>query len=137
MKTLLVVDEDLESLHYVRDLLKESGYAGSFAEDPEEAARIAGAEATVDLLLASVQALTADPDLPARLSALHPGLRIVFTSPHPVRLLEREGIRVPGSHFLRKPFSRVQLLDALDRACESSPWARAWAEAAESLEKAA
>jgi CheY-like chemotaxis protein len=131
-----VVDEDLESLHYVRDLLKESGYAGIFATGPEEAARLAGEAAAVDLLLASVQTWTSDPDLFARLSAACPGLRAVFMSSHPVRTLEREGIRIPGSHFLRKPFSRVQLLDALDLACGSAPGALVW-ETPESLDKAA
>lgn len=137
MKTLLVVDNDIETLDYVRDLLKDSGYAGLFAENGETALRLAESSPGLDLLLASLPAMPHTGDaLAVSLAAASPGLKTLFMSSHPLRLLERNGIRVDENAFLQKPFTRVRLLEALDAAMEpvedsASP------EAVPSLEQAA
>jgi CheY-like chemotaxis protein len=140
MKTVLVVDEDKETLEYVRDLLKGSDYAGLFATDGATALRLAESSPGLDLLLAALPAMPDSAEAFAvSLAAASPGLRTVFMSGHPLRLLERNGIRVDGDSFLQKPFTRVRLLEVLDGALEEAEVAvgAEAAEAATELDQAA
>lgn len=137
MNTLLVVDEDIETLEYVRDLLKDSGYAGLFAENGGTALRLAESSPGLDLLLAALPAMPdAGEALAVSLAAASPGLKTLFMSSHPIRLLARNGIRVDADTFLQKPFTRVRLLEALDAAMGRTEAVSA-PEAVPSLEEAA
>jgi CheY-like chemotaxis protein len=136
MKTLLVVDEDRENLAYIRDLLRDSGYSGVFAESLEEARSLAAADPGLELALVAIPAppLTAE-EAARRLAGFRAGLRIVFMSSHPAQLLARNGIAVPDT-LLEKPFTRVRLLEALDAIAEGPASAPA-SEASATLEEAA
>jgi two-component system, cell cycle sensor histidine kinase and response regulator CckA len=52
----------------------------------------------------------------ALLAPIRPGRPVIYISGHTDESILRDGLREPGSHFLAKPFSSEQLLDAVDSA---------------------
>ena len=58
-------------------------------------------------------------DLARMIQEAAPTTRIVFMSAFPAEVLVREGLRDPRVHFLAKPFTRQELLTAVERALDS------------------
>jgi len=48
-------------------------------------------------------------DLADRLTALRPGLKVLFTSGYTANVITHHGILKPGVHFIPKPFGMTDL----------------------------
>lgn len=116
LRTILVADDRPEIRLLTASLLEEEGYAALAAGDAEEALRIA-AKAPIDLaLLDVVMPGSRVDDLVAGLRSLHPEAGVVLMSGYFSELLARSGRLGPRSALLAKPFTRAQLLRAVESA---------------------
>jgi CheY-like chemotaxis protein/anti-sigma regulatory factor (Ser/Thr protein kinase) len=109
---LVVEDEEL-----VRDLvsrtLRRAGYTVLVAEHGEDALRVSGAfPGTIDLMVTDViMPRMGGRELSDRITALRPGLRILFVSGYANEATETPGLLGPGAEYLQKPFTPSMLLD--------------------------
>ena len=107
----MVVEDDPSVRDLVRLMLEGCGYRILAAPDADSAARLCGEHpGGVDLLLTDVVM----PDvggrvLAERLTALFPGLRVLFMSGYSDEAVFRHGIIRPDTAFIEKPFSQAGL----------------------------
>ncbi|WP_432826640.1 ATP-binding protein [Dactylosporangium sp. CA-092794] len=115
-ETILLVEDD-ESLRALTErILQRSGYTVLSAGTVDDARRLATAHARIDLLLTDV--ILPDlhgPALADEIRAVHPGVRVVYTSGYTETILASRGTMPPGATLLTKPVSAGQLLDAIGR----------------------
>jgi len=110
-ETIVVVEDDPSVRDLVRLMLEGCGYRILAAPDADSAARLCGEHpGGVDLLLTDVVM----PDvggrvLAERLTALFPGLRVLFMSGYSDEAVFRHGIIRPDTAFIEKPFSQATL----------------------------
>ena len=126
-RKLLVVDDEPHVCILVRDLLRGSGYDCSIASDFEGAVRIAARPgARFDLLLTDILLPPFHGrDLANRIVGMHPGIKVLFMSGHPPRMLRDHGLLPAKAPFLMKPFASSHLLQGLADAAAATP---SWAE---------
>jgi len=117
--TVLLVEDEPMVRALTASLLRRWGYRVIDADSAELAlARVAGSEAAIDLLVTDVvlPGLTG-PDLHERMSAIHPGLPVLFFSGYvPERVARRESIT--PDRFLAKPFTADALRARIEQALE-------------------
>ena len=105
-------------LGLTRQLLEDPGYSVLPASDGKSALQTAQTHAgSIDLLLTDVVMRgMSGPELVARLSAFHPGLRFVFMSGYTGELISEHEVVDRAIPLLEKPFTRSSLLKTLDNA---------------------
>ena len=117
-RTLLLAEDDTSLCNLAREVLEGDGYRVLAAERGEEALRLAAAhEGTIHLLITDlIMPGIGGAELSRRLEALRPGLATLFISGDADGEIARSG--VPGSRalFLQKPFSILELVDAVSGA---------------------
>jgi two-component system, cell cycle sensor histidine kinase and response regulator CckA len=110
-ETVVVVEDDPSVRALVRIMLGDCGYRVLEAPDADGAVALCGDHpGGVDLLLTDVVM----PDiggraLADRLTALFPGLRVLFMSGYSDEAVYRHGIIRPDTAFIEKPFSAAAL----------------------------
>jgi signal transduction histidine kinase len=111
-ETILVVEDDPSLRRLVRHVLEAGGYEVIMAEDGEEALRLSAEHAEpIHLMLTDVVLPgISGPDLADRLTALRPGLKIVFTSGYTDDAVIRHGKLEQGTAFVQKPAASSTLL---------------------------
>lgn len=103
---------------HVRELAREAlvrgGYRVFEAVNGEEGVRVATEQAgCIDLVVTDVvMPVMGGRELAARLTAMWPDLRILFTSGYTDDTMVREAAMQPGSAFIQKPFTPEILLRA-------------------------
>ena len=117
---VLVCDDNPALAAWAARALTEHGYRATPAEGPEQCLRAAEEErGEIALLLTDVRMPGMDgPTLWERLRERLPGLPVLFMSGFAADLLSREGIEASSEAFLDKPFSREQLLAAVQGALQ-------------------
>jgi CheY-like chemotaxis protein len=121
-ETILVVDDEPDIVDNVAAILRDAGYRVITASNADEAMTQLGGTGAIDLLFTDVimpGALTAT-ELATRARALHPQLRVLFTSGYTENALIRNDRLDEGINLLNKPYERAQLTGAV-RALLSSP----------------
>ena len=108
--TILLVDDTLAVRGLARRVLEGEGFRVLEASSAEEALDLAATEdQPIDLLLTDYRLPEMrGPELARRLCADRPDLITVFMSGYGEEALEGEEL-VPGSTFIQKPFSPVEL----------------------------
>jgi two-component system, cell cycle sensor histidine kinase and response regulator CckA len=120
-ETILLVEDDASVRALARKVLDTCGYTVLEAGDGDAAVRLAEAHAGPIQLLVSdvVMPNLSGRDLVERLTALKPGLRVLFLSGYTDDLVTRHGVSVDDFAFLQKPFTPYALAqkvrDELDR----------------------
>ncbi len=106
-ETVLLVDDDPVQRMLVQGLLREDGYTILEASDGPEALHISELyPGPIHLLVTDVvmPRMMSGPELAGRLSALRPGLRVIYSSAYTDdTMMFREAFR-PNVAFLPKPF---------------------------------
>ena len=126
MRTILVVDDDQWVRMLARDVLAGEGYRVLEASDGQDAIRVAAEHpGPIHLLLSDVMMPGMNGcDLAAGLTALLPGMMVLFISAYDRDFLVSHGMN-PIGPVITKPFTteylsrRVQMV--LDRQPEASP----------------
>jgi two-component system, cell cycle sensor histidine kinase and response regulator CckA len=122
-ETVLVV-EDSESLRdLIHELLTEQGYNVISVTQGEEALTlIQEGKHRVDLVLTDVvMPRLGGADLVKRLSAIYPGVSVVYMSGYTSGAISRQGVLDEGVIFLEKPFAAEQLLRTIRLALDRPP----------------
>jgi PAS domain S-box-containing protein len=121
-ETVLVLEDDPAVRVLACTALEDAGYAVLAAADAATAIALAANHpGSIHLLLCDVvlPALSG-PEAAARIVALRPAIRLLFTSGYPGGTADRRGLLAAGGGLLHKPFNRQTLLvrvrEALDAA---------------------
>ncbi len=117
----LLVEDDAAVRAFAAAVLRGLGYAVEQAAGGEEAvAASARPGAAFDLLLTDVvMPGMAGSEVAARLTAVRPGLRVVFMSGHADDGAVRRGVTRAGAHFLPKPFTPAALAKKVREALDA------------------
>jgi CheY-like chemotaxis protein len=113
--TILVVEDDEDVRALVSDSLKSRGYDVLVAGEPGEAVHLAETHrGSIHLLLTDV-VMPGDtgPGLAAALTRRRPDLRVIYMSGFTDEVVVRNGTLHAGETFLQKPFTLVELEQAV------------------------
>ncbi len=110
-ETILLVEDEEHVRTLAHTMLTRLGYHVLEAGDAGEALEIWNANRdSIDLLLTDViMPQTSGRDLAAQLTAVRPGLRVLYMSGYTDEVIERHGIGRDDRAFLQKPFTRESL----------------------------
>ena len=116
--TILVVDDDPVTLTLVERVLRAGGFrvwtAGGVAEARRLLDDLAGA---VDLVLTDIAMPGGlGTDLARQIGSTQRWVRVLLMTSYSSADLESQGLEVPESHLLRKPFAPAQLLGRVREA---------------------
>ncbi|HEY2516635.1 MAG TPA: response regulator [Polyangiaceae bacterium] len=121
-ETILVVDDVDGVRNAVRAVLEDRGYTVLVAASGEEALETARTHsgpiqlAIVDVIMPHMTG----PELARMLRVLRP-MRVLLTSGHTDRVLERNGVRVGDFSLLRKAFSPSELVKKVREVLDADP----------------
>jgi two-component system cell cycle sensor histidine kinase/response regulator CckA len=110
-QTILLVEDEEVVRHLVEKVLKANGYTVLVAATGRDAERVAGEhEGPIHLLMTDVVL----PGINGRqvaelLTAVRPGIRVLYLSGYTDDAIVRHGVLEPGVAFLQKPFSPAVL----------------------------
>ena len=125
MRTILVVEDYQPWRQLVAAWLREAGFVVLEAADADTALKRADrAHAIAAFVLDSLVPGPDPVDLGARLRELQPDAATLRISGHDAADLRRAGLLGKREPLLRKPFSREQLLEAIDAVLAGVPAAR-------------
>ncbi|EIZ81277.1 putative two-component system hybrid sensor and regulator [Novosphingobium sp. Rr 2-17] len=122
-ETILVVEDDDDVRAYTVGILRELGYDVIEAQDGDGALQLLGGHGIrVKMLLTDVvMPRMSGPELASRAKALHPDLRVLFTSGYTRDAIMRDDRLDPNVDLLSKPFTYATLAakvrELLDRGC--------------------
>jgi signal transduction histidine kinase/ActR/RegA family two-component response regulator len=121
-ETILVVDDEQDILDNVAAILRDFGYRVLTACSADDAvARLSG-QGRIDLLFTDVimPGVVSATELAAKARALHPDLRVLFTSGYTENAMIHNGRLDEGINLLSKPYGRAELASAV-RTLLSAP----------------
>jgi CheY-like chemotaxis protein len=106
-ETVLVVEDERMVRELVREILAQQGYNVLEAHRGTEALEVSERhEGPIHLLLTDVVMPGMDgPELARRLTAQRPEMKVLFMSGYTDHIILHDGVLVPGSEFLQKPFT--------------------------------
>ncbi|QAY97157.1 histidine kinase [Methylovirgula ligni] len=107
---VLVVEDDPIVKRMSIEALRELGYTVIHAQTPAEALQKFDAHPQIALLFSDIiMPEMTGRELAERLTALRPGLKVLFTTGYTQNAIVHNGIVDPGTAFLPKPFTLDQL----------------------------
>ncbi len=114
-ETILIAEDQGEVRELMRRALAREGYNVLEASHGREALELAAAyDGPIDLLITDVvMPLVSGKELAEQLTALRPGLPVLFVSGYSSEAVERRGVLTPESVFLQKPILPDQLTRAV------------------------
>jgi CheY-like chemotaxis protein len=122
-ETLLLVEDAGRVRAVVREILEMQGYRVLEARHGADALRVSAEHAgRIDLLVTDVvMPQMSGRELARRLTALRPGLRVLYVSGYTDDAIVRRGRASAGSAFLAKPFTPDALADLVRRLLDAAP----------------
>jgi PAS domain S-box-containing protein len=114
-ETLLVVEDEPLILRMTKLVLSELGYTVLTASDGLEALDVLGRHAgDVHLLITDVvMPKMSGQELAARVTALRPDIRVLYSSGYAANAIGEDGVLGDGINFLAKPYLPSRLADAV------------------------
>ena len=108
---ILVVEDEAATLKMIRRMLTKLGYEVMTADTPTQAIDLAEEyRNSLALLITDVVMPEMNGrDLAGRITALNPGLKILFMSGYTANVIAHHGILDQGIDFIQKPFSKEDL----------------------------
>ncbi len=103
---ILLVEDDEMVREITKDILEEIGYTVLTVDTPQEAVALCeNRETPVDLLLTDVvMPEMSGKELGNRISAIRPGIKVLFMSGYTSDVIAHRGVLEKGVHFIQKPF---------------------------------
>ena len=104
--TILVVEDELALLNLCRETLEDLGYTVLAANSPVEAVGLAKEySGAIQLLMTDVVMPEMNGrDLANKLSAISPGIKILFTSGYTANVIAHHGVLDKDVNFIQKPY---------------------------------
>ncbi|UCF99351.1 MAG: response regulator [Spirochaetaceae bacterium] len=116
MKNVLIVDDDRVVLSSCKRILESEGYATSLTSNVNQALQILK-EKNFDLILVDVIMPEYDGIyLIGNVRQMLPDLPILVMSGYPTPETISSGLRMGATHFIAKPFTPDELIDAVHKA---------------------
>jgi two-component system, cell cycle sensor histidine kinase and response regulator CckA len=115
-ETILVVDDEPPVLQLTSRILRQNGYVTLEAVTFEEALSLASSHDLQLLLTDSVLPHMSGETLAQRVTALRPGLPVMFMSGYSRDMLNPPHARAEGTTFVQKPFTQRTLLEKVHAA---------------------
>lgn len=116
---ILVVDDDPQTLRYVRDALVEEGYSPLLTGDPDEVPRLVTEEqphlVLMDLMLPGTDGIELMESVPEMA-----GLPVIFISGYRRDELIARALKKGGTDYIVKPFSPTELVARVQAALRRS-----------------
>lgn len=121
-ETVLLVEDEDAVRALARHVLRSCGYTVLEAVDGEEAVRVAGEHpGSIDVLVSDVvMPHLGGRELAERLSAMKPGLKVLFLSGYTDDAIVRHGVLEANYAYLQKPFSPTALAHKVREALDGS-----------------
>lgn len=121
--TVLLVEDEVVLREVTRRLLVRNGYAVLVADDGDHALSLASEHpARIDLLLTDVvMPKMGGKEVAARVSALRPGIGVLYMSGYAEPILTANGTLPADVHLIPKPFSERVLADAVAGVLRGMP----------------
>jgi PAS domain S-box-containing protein len=122
-ETILFVEDEQSVRELVRDYLRDRGYTILEAPHGTEALKVASAhEGTIHMLITDVvMPHLSGPELAAQISALRPGLKVLFVSGYTDDTVFRHGVLEGGVAYLQKPFNLKALARKIREVLSGQP----------------
>ena len=123
-ETILLVEDELPLLRLARRFLVNLGYEVLEARSGAEALRLWSAyPGRIDLLFTDVVMPdgVSGGELGRQLTALRPGLKVLYCSGYSVEFAGRNLALLPGENFLPKPYTEEILAEAVHRSLHGAP----------------
>jgi len=119
-ESILVVEDSDTVRDLTRQMLEYFGYVIYPATGWEEALNIIGdKEKIIDLVIMDVVMPGLNGfDLYGRISAIRPGIRVIFMSGYPENVVESNNVDKDNINFIRKPFSMRALAEMVRRVLD-------------------
>ncbi len=120
-ESILLVEDEPDVRELARVVLSEQGYSIIEARSPEEAELLAGSQGVEFQLLLTdvVMPGISGRELARRITARHPGIRVLYMSGYTNNVIGEDGVLEAGLSFLQKPFTPQILVqrvrETLDR----------------------
>ncbi len=114
-ETILLVDDEPTISRMTRIMLEKKGYTVIPANSPAEAMRKAETHSgAIDLLMTDVIMPEMNGrDLAGKITALHPGIKLLFMSGYTADIIGHQRIREDGAAFIQKPFSMADMTNKI------------------------
>ena len=111
----LVVEDDEPVCRLVERILSRNGYTVLSANGGEEALDFLRRHPLeIDVLITDVvMPGMSGTELAERVTAIHPGVKVIFMSGHSDAVIAQHGLIVEGATFLTKPFDQEELLQRM------------------------
>jgi len=112
-ETILLVEDEPTILRMTLMMLEKKGYNVLFAATPVEAVEKATHHlGPIDMLMTDVVMPEMNGrDLAAQITALYPGIRLLFMSGYTANVIAHHGVLDDGVAFIQKPFSMAEMTE--------------------------
>ncbi|GAB4239887.1 MAG: hypothetical protein OHK0028_17880 [Deltaproteobacteria bacterium] len=118
-RSVLVVEDDESVRDLVCRMLAAAGHEVHVAASGGEAVALAREAKAIHLLLTDViMPGMSGRTVAERVSALHPGVKVLYMSGYTDNVVAHHGILEPGVHFLQKPFTEQSLAEKIRETLE-------------------
>lgn len=117
-ETILLVEDELTLLEFIKKMLEEQGYTVLAASNPNEAITIAK-EKTADIHLLLTDVIMPEMSgliLSEKISEIYPEIKCIFISGYNADIISKDGVIDEGIYFLQKPFTSKELSQILREA---------------------
>ena len=120
--TVLVVDDEEDLLEVALAYLAEMGFTALDAKDGASALEVIAQHGEIDLMITDIimPGGMNGVELVQRALALHPNLRIIYSSGFPAEALAERSMPLVDGPLLRKPYQRAEFSAIVDRVMKSN-----------------
>lgn len=120
---ILVVDDERSVRELIRINLESEGIKVYAAEGGKQALEICiKPDSAVDILITDILMPHMNGrDLANRISSIKPYIKVLFVSAYSAEILTQYNLCPEGADYIKKPFTKTQLLDRISRVWDSSP----------------
>jgi PAS domain S-box-containing protein len=120
--TVLVVDDEGDLLEVALAYLTEMGFTALDAKDGASALEVIAQHGEIDLMITDIVMPGGmnGVELVQRALALHPNLRIIYSSGFPAEALAERSMPLVDGPLLRKPYQRAEFSAIVDRVMKSN-----------------
>jgi PAS domain S-box-containing protein len=121
-ETILLVEDEPMILDMTTTMLEMSGYTVLAAASPDEAIRLAKDHTgKIHLLMSDVVMPEMNGrDLAGQITALYPGIRLLFMSGYTANVIAHHGVLDDGVAFIQKPFSMADMTEKVRELLDMS-----------------